>query len=281
MPDHQSRNLSRRAALATGLAAAGAVAIGPLARAARQEIGQPYGRFKVGIQSYSLRAFSRADALEKTRELGLNYWESAKGHISPDEDPDALSRIRAELDRAAVSVAGHGVNKFTKDHEANRKLFQFAEAMGISYLSADPDPDSFESLDELVARHPVAIGIHNHGPTHRYGTIDSIAKAIRGHHEKIGCCIDTGHFLRSKEDPLRAAEAFKGRIYGVHLKDVKDAKTFTILGKGDLKTADLLRALDRQGYDQCVALEYEENKEAPMDDIRACLAEVRRAVGSL
>ena len=42
---------------------------------------------------------------------------------------------------------------------------------------------------------------------------------------KIGCCIDTGHFLRSREDPVDAAEAFAGRTYGVHLKDVKDAKT--------------------------------------------------------
>ena len=281
MPDLERRHPSRREALAAGLVAAGAIAFGPIARAARLQIDQPYGPFKLGIQSYSLRAFPRADALEKTRELGLNYWESYRDHIPPGGDADALSKIRTELDRAAVTVLGYGVMKFTKDHEANRKLFAFAEALGIAYLSADPDPDSFESLDELVARHPVAIGIHNHGPGHRYGTIASIEAAIQGHHEKIGCCIDTGHFLRSKEDPVHAAEVFQGRTYGVHLKDVKDATTFTILGQGDLKLADLLRTLDRQDYDHCVALEYEEHKEAPMDDIRACLVEVRRAVGSL
>ena len=88
----------------------------------------------------------------------------------------------------------------------------------------------------------MAIGIHNHGPGHKWAKIDTIAAAIKDHHPKIGCCVDTGHFLRSREDPVRAVEVFGKRIYGVHLKDVKDATTFTILGEGDLRTADLLKA---------------------------------------
>ena len=145
-----------------------------------------------------------------------------------------------------MTVVGYGVVRFTKDHDANRKLFEFAKAMGLGYLSADPDPDSFDSLDKLVEEYGVAIGIHNHGPGHRWAKIDTIAAAIKDHHPKIGCCIDTGHFLRSREDPVRAVEVFGKRIYGVHLKDVKDAKTFTILGEGDLRTADLLKALAKQ-----------------------------------
>ena len=109
----------------------------------------------------------------------------------------------------------------------------------------------------------------------------TIAAAIKDHHPKIGCCIDTGHFLRSKEDPVRAAEVFGKRIYGVHLKDVKDAKTFTVLGEGDLRTADLLKALAALKYRYCLALEYEENPSDPMADIRACLAAVRKAVATL
>lgn len=278
---NETRTLTRREALAAGLAAAGALAIGTRARAALAPEGGPYGPFKMGLQSYSLRAFPRAEALAKTKELGVAYWESYRDHVPVTTDPGEVARLRREAGEAGVSVVGYGVIKFTRDHEANRKIFDFARAMGIAYLSADPDPDSFESLDELVKSHNVGIGIHNHGPGHRYGTIESISKAIRGHHPKVGCCIDTGHFLRSREDPLRAAEVFEGRIFGVHLKDVKDAKEFTVLGKGDLKTADLLRALHRQHYQDCLALEYEENKSAPMDDIRACLAEVRRAVASL
>ena len=276
--DHRERP-SRRDVLRAGLATAGALAFGPGAVAGPSAGEGTYGPFKMGLQSYSLRHFKLDEALDKTRELGLSYWESYRDHIPPD--PALVPAIRKAVEAQGVRVAGYGVIKFTKDHEANRAIFEFAKELGISYLSADPDPASFEGLDELVERFGVSVGIHNHGPGHRYGTIDAIAEAIEGHHDRIGCCIDTGHFLRSKEDPLRAVEVFAGRIHGVHLKDVKNATEFTILGKGDLRTADLLRALERQGYDDCLALEYEENKTAPMDDIRACLAEVRRAVESL
>jgi sugar phosphate isomerase/epimerase len=150
----------------------------------------------------------------------------------------------------------------------------------VSYLSADPDPDSFDELDKLVDEFEVGVGIHNHGPGHRYDKIDVIAKAIKDHHARIGCCIDTGHFLRSKEDPVRAAEVFGKRVYGVHLKDVKDAQHFTILGKGDLNTPGLFRVLDANGYKGLVAVEYEENEQNPVDDIRACLDEVDKVVKS-
>ena len=152
---------------------------------------------------------------------------------------------------------------------------------GSSTSRPTPTPDSFESLDKLVEEYGIAVGIHNHGPGHKYAKIDDIAAAIKDHNPKIGCCIDTGHFLRSKEDPVRAAEVFGKRIYGVHLKDVKDAKTFTVLGDGDLRTAALLKVLAAQQYRYCLALEYEENPSDPMADIRVSLAAVRKAVESL
>ncbi len=107
--------------------------------------------------------------------------------------------------------------------------------------------------------------------------IDTIADAIKNHHEKIGCCIDTGHFLRSREDPVRAVEVFGRRTYGVHLKDVNDATTFSVLGKGDLLTADFLKALAKINYDNCLALEYEEHPEDPEPEIRKCLKAAREA----
>jgi inosose dehydratase len=94
----------------------------------------------------------------------------------------------------------------------------------------------------------------------------------------IGCCVDTGHFLRSKEDPVRAVEVFDKRVYGVHLKDVKDTNTFTILGKGDLRLADLLKALAKRKYSYCLALEYEENETNPIADIKACIEAAKVAM---
>ena len=270
-------DLTRRDAIRSGLAAAGLLALGGRSlRADDPSAGDLYAPFKMGLQSYSLRHFHLKEALEMTKELGLHYWESFPAHI-PTE-PSQAEKFKALAKHDDVTVMGYGVVGFSKDHDANRKYFEFAKAMGVKYLSADPSKDSFDSLDKLVEEFDIAVGIHNHGPGHQYAKIDAIAEAIKNHHKLIGCCIDTGHFLRSKEDPVRAVEVFDERIYGVHLKDVKNAETFTVLGKGDLRTADMLAALAERKYSYCLALEYEESEAAPMDDIKACLETVRKSL---
>jgi sugar phosphate isomerase/epimerase len=243
-----------------------------------------YYPFKMGLQSYSLRGYTRdgrpdvSKALAVTRDLGLHYWESYTAHVPMTADSQKLSERKREIAAADVSVIGYGVVALTKDADANRRIFDFARAMGLKYLSASPEPGCFDLLDRLVEEYDVAVGIHNHGPGDRYAKIETIAQAIKDHHPKIGCCIDTGHFLRSREDPVHAVEVFGKRVYGVHLKDVKDATTFTILGQGDLRTADLLKALARNKYEYCLAIEYEEKPEDPAEDIKACLTAVRAAL---
>ncbi len=267
-----SRNLSRRELLASGLLAAGALALPGRLATASILLARPdgdYGPFKMGLQSYSLRHYNLAEALAKTKALGLHYWESYSKHTNPD--PSKASEYLAMAGDAGVKIGGFGVSQFTKNHDANRKYFEFAKAMGIDYLSADPDRDAFDSLDKLVEEYGVAIGIHPHGPGAKWVKIDQINDAIKGHSEKIGVCLDTGHFMRANEDPVRAVQVFGKRIFGVHLKDVKDAKTFTILGKGDLKLGDLFQALAKQKYNYCMALEYEESETNPIADIEQCL----------
>ena len=283
------RDWTRRRMLAAGCAAVGTMAMGGVAVAAKlpsDEKEGPYAPFKMGLQSYSLRGYrieGRPDvqkALAVTKELGIRYWEAYNDHIPMTAGPQQTRRAEAPSSRTAagVTLIGYGVVDLGKDEAADRKYFDFARAMGLKYLSASPDPGSFDLLDKLVEEYGVAVGIHNHGPGDRFAKIETIEKAIKDHHPKIGCCVDTGHFLRSREDPVRAAEVFGKRIYGVHLKDVKDATTFTILGQGDLRTVDLLKALARNNYEYCLAIEYEEKPEDPVEDIKACLAEARKAI---
>ncbi len=273
------RTSSRREFLATGLVAAGALALGgrpSLAGLAREG---DYGPFKMGLQSYSLRHYKFDEALAKSKELGVHFWESYSAHTNPD--PAKASEYVSQAAASGVKVIGFGVSGFTKDHEKNRKLFEFGKAIGLGYLSADPTPDAFDSLDKLTEEYGIAIGIHPHGPGSRWDKIDKIAEAIKPHSDKIGICLDTGHLLRSNEDPVRAVEVFGKRIYGVHLKDVKDAKTFTILGEGDLKLETLLQKLAQLDYRYCLALEYEENEKDPIADIRKCLDATKEAVAKI
>jgi sugar phosphate isomerase/epimerase len=249
--------------------------------------GQPdYAWLPMGIQSYSLRGFSQAEAIEHTVKLGLHYIELFEGHCSTSSDPSQIEELKKQLRRGEIAPSAHGVNRFTSDHDLNRKLFDFANRLGIRNLSADPDADAFDSLDRLVAEYGIRIAIHNHGPGHRYAKIADVKKAVSGHHRWIGACADLGHFIRSSEDPIEAIEALGDRLYGVHLKDFAEPKAKTqgvILGQGHLDVAGVFQALRKVRFpaDGALSLEYEEKPENPIQDLERCLEVARDAAAKV
>ena len=106
---------------------------------------------------------------------------------------------------------------------------------------------------------------------------DDVLNAVKGRHPNIGACADLGHYIRSAEDPVRVIHLLKGRLFGVHLKDFSEQKKDTkgvILGQGHLNVAGVFKALREVDYpkDACLALEYEEKPENPLEDVKQCLA---------
>jgi sugar phosphate isomerase/epimerase len=266
------RELLQRAALGAGLAA-----VPSLLQAAQADA--PYGPFKLGLQSYSLRGYKSLDeALEQTKALGVHYWEAYSAHVPLTTDPAQVSTLLGKLKAADVKLLAHGVTGFGADAAANRRVFECAKALGIRTISADPTPQSFDNLETLVDEFKINIAIHNHGPGARYDKLQQVVDAVKGRHKRIGACADLGHFLRSGENPVKVIETLGERVHGVHLKDVKGGTQFTILGQGDMDVVGVLKALRAIKFNEVVALEYEENPENPIADIRQCLDAVKAAV---
>ena len=271
--------LPRRDFLQLGAAAGAALCLGnwnaTTARADVANLG-----FKLGLQSYSLRGYKQLDkALEVSKSLGIKFWEAYPGHIPATTLPNVIKDYQAKLTANEVKVLAFGVVGFDADEKKARSVFEFAKAMGIETLSANPKKDeaTFKMLDKLVDEFAINIAIHNHGPKALYDKIDDVVNAVKDHHPRIGACVDTGHYLRSQENPVNAVEKLKGRVFGVHLKDVKDAKVFKILGEGDLDLVGLLKVLKAQNYQHVLALEYEEHPDAVVPDIELCLKNLRSA----
>lgn len=282
--------INRREILKLGAISAGAVITGNLPSAFADKTTDPYGGFKMGMQSYSLRGFDAKTALKHTRTLGLSYWEAYPRHIPMGTLPKHLMIQKALLNDAGVTLLAYGVLGFDTNETKARQAFDFAKAMGIVSLSANPNKDkgTFDLLDKLVEEYDIAIAIHNHGPRAKYDKISDVEQMVKDRHPKIGACVDTGHFLRSDEDPVEAIERLGKRVFGVHLKDVKTIekegkreKIFTILGQGDLNTVGVLKVLKKLRYNNCLSLEYEENPKNPLSDIEVCLKVIRDAVGKI
>lgn len=274
------RSLTRRKMLAwSALGAAGATFFDAL-RASASDVPGPqreYGWFPMGIQSYTLRHFKVDEALDRIQKLGLHHVEFFDAHFPIASGPDAIGAMLRNLRRRDLALSAHGVNHFSKDHEANRRIFAFANLAGIRNISADPDPDSFDSLEKLVDEFGIRIAIHNHGPGHRYDKVADVKKAIDGRHRWIGACADLGHFLRSGEEAAKVIRELGPRVFGVHLKDFdapkRDARG-VVLGRGILDVPGTFRALREVNFpaDGALSLEYEESEQDPMAEVKECLA---------
>jgi sugar phosphate isomerase/epimerase len=278
-------DLTRRSFLKAAAATAGAAVLSPTSlRAAVQDSG-----LKLGAQSYTFRNFDLEQALKRMKDLGLKYAEFYQKHVPAESSPDKLAAILKLCKEYDVTPAAYGVQRFTKNHDANKKLFDFGKSLGIKAFSADPDPDSFDSLDKLCEEYQIAIGIHPHGPAgkgvHRWPTAEKILEAVKSHHKLIGSCLDTGHLIRMAQvgqmiDPAQQVRLMGDRNFGMHLKD-HDNKRKTDVPFGDptgvLNIPEVLKALKEVGFKYAVSIEYEANPAEPTADMMKNVAAVREA----
>lgn len=277
--------ISRRAFLqAGGVAAAGLLARPTFAAEGDGDLGHG---ISLGVQSYTFRNFDLEPALKRIKELGIKNAEFYSKHIPPDSQGEKLNGILALCKEYEVKPVGFGVSGFSKNHDANKKLFEFGAACGLKYLSASPTPDAFDSLDKLVDEYKIAIAIHPHGPSgngrDRWWSAEIIYKAVKDHHKLIGSCLDTGHLIRmaqlgEKLDPAEQVKVMGDRNFGMHLKDHDNKKKEDVVfgdEKGVLDIAAVLKALHEVKFKGAISIEYEAHPEDPSPDMKKCVAYTR------
>jgi len=244
----------------------------------------PYGGWPVGIQSYSLRNFNTLEAVRHIQGMGVHYAEFYGKHLAVDASDEQIADTKKLLESADITLNAHGVSGFGKNHEANRKVFEFAKKAGFRNITANPERDSFDSLDKLVAEFDIRICIHNHGPGALYDKSDDTLKAVQNHDRRIGACVDCGHYIRSGENPVEVIEKLGERVYALHIKDDKfkgDKQSHNVvIGQANLDVVGVFKALKKINFpaDGSLSLEYEANPDNPIDDMKQCLAVAREAI---
>jgi sugar phosphate isomerase/epimerase len=285
----ERHTLDRRRFLQAAGAAAAGLSLLPHAWGEDGDKGGPYGGFRLGAQSYTFREFNTEQTLKHLKELGLHWVELYQKHAPLESTPEQRKALLKLCKEYEVTPRAWGVQRFTKDTDENRKVFEFGKALGLKMFSADPEPDSFDSLDKLCEEYKIAIGIHPHGPIgperlHRWYSAEVILAAVKDHHPLIGSCLDTGHLIRSaqlgkKLDPVQQVRHMGKRNFGMHLKDHdNERKTDVVFGKGKLDVPGLLEALREVKFDGMLSIEYEANPQDPTEDVAACVGVFKDAV---
>jgi len=230
---------------------------------------------EIGVQSYTYRKFPVLRAIDEAKATGCQALELFPGHLPPTA-PEA--EVQGVLDHArsqGIRICGYGVVGLSKD--ATGPNLRFAKRLGCEYVTVDVRPADRENQTaaaDLAAELGLKLGIHNHGPGHHYSTVASVLAVLQGLPELFGACVDTGHFLRSNEDPVQVIDRLGRRVHAVHLKDFVDAHTEVLPGTGRLKMAETLRALRRNGFSTAYVLEYEADENNPTPAVREAVAAV-------
>jgi len=286
-------DFDRRRFLQLGTASVLGLAVGSRTAFAKVK-DDPYGGFTLGAQSYTFRHFNLEETLKRLKDLGLHYVEFYQKHCPAGSTPEQLAAILKLCKEYEVTPLAWGVQNFSKDTDKNRKYFELGKTLGLKMLSADPDPDSFDSLDKLCDEYKISIGIHPHGPVgpkedrlHRWYSAEVIMAAVKDHNPLIGSCLDTGHLIHAaqlgkKLDPAEEVRKMGARNFGIHLKDWNnETKKEVIDGQGSLNIPELLKALREVKFAGLISIEYEANEEEPTADVRADLQAVKDAVKKL
>jgi sugar phosphate isomerase/epimerase len=281
-------HFTRRQFLGAG-ASALALTVTPVLRGDEKKEGDPFGGFKVGAQSYTFRNFGLEQALQRMQKLGLKYGEFYQNHCPMTDKPEAIKAFLSLCKEYEVTPLAWGVQGFTSNHDANKRIFDFGKALGLKMFSASPSKDAFDSLDKLCEEYKIAIGIHPHGPVGKdrldpWYSAEIIIEAVKDHHQLIGACLDTGHLIRAaqlgkKLDPAEQVRVMGKRNFGMHLKDHDNKRrTDVVYGKGVLDVPAVLKALREVKFQGLISIEYEANPDDPSPDVKACLDAFKDAV---
>lgn len=223
--------------------------------------------FDLGVASYTLRNFSRKEALDMTKRCGVNRITFKSMHLPLDSDKETIKKAVQQCKEHGIELYGGGVIYMKTEDEVDQ-AFEYAKMAGMDMIVGVPNHELLEYVEGKVKDYDIKLAIHNHGPGDKlYPSAESAYDLIKDLDKRMGLCIDIGHTKRINRDPEQDLRDFSDRVYDIHIKDVtkaaEDGKT-CIIGRGVIDFKSFLKAVEDMGYDGTLALEYEAEGDDPL-----------------
>ena len=237
--------------------------------------------WQLAVQAWTFNKMTFFDAVDTTAKLGMHYIEAFPGQkigggidakMVPDMEPAVREKVLARLKSAGVTLVNFGVTG-AGDEAGWVKLFDFAKAMGIQTIVAEPQTNQFALLDKLTQQYGINIALHNHPDPSRYWNPETVLKATAGCNPRIGACADTGHWVRSGLDPVACLQKLQGHIISLHFKDLNEFARSghdVVWGTGVSNVPGMLAELRRQGFTGVFSAEYEHTTPELQANVGAC-----------
>lgn len=258
---------SRRSFLSGAAAAAAAPAAASAAAAPTME-AHHWGDVKLAVATFSLRKFSRSQAIDIIKSLGVKYVNIKSFHMPYYLSDEELKAARTEFEKAGLQIAAGGNISLKGDAiDELEPYFKYAKAAGIPVMVCAPKHSNLPLIEKLAVRYDVKMAIHNHGPEDRfYPAASDVMKRVKDMDPRMGLCVDVGHTVRTGADILEEIDGAWDRIYDFHVKDLadfSDKRSQVPVGEGKMPISAIFRMLKERKYSGVVGLEFEIDADAP------------------
>jgi sugar phosphate isomerase/epimerase len=234
--------------------------------------------WKIGVQMWTFRMFSFADALDKLDSAGVKYTEAffgqklgggMEGQFNFNMSSETRSKLKDLLKAKGVRIVAMGV--ITPSNRSEwKKSFDLAKEFGLSYITAEPIKSQWDMVDSMAGSYGIRVAIHDHPRPNQYWHPDSVLAAIKGH-ANIGSCADVGHWARNGLDPVTCLKELQGHVFGVHLKDIVQFNNTraedTAVGRGVVDFDAIFKELKRQNFSGMFSIEQESNWYHSLPDV--------------
>src|SRR5580704_5208911 len=137
--------------------------------------------FKLGIATYSLRKFSRAQAIAMLKQMNVKYVNIKDVHLAMNASPEEIKAGRKEFEDAGFIIEGGGNVSFAKDDEQDiRHKFEYAKLAGMPIIVCAPTHVTLPKMEKFVKEYDIKIAVHNHGPEDKqFPTPQSVLEVVK------------------------------------------------------------------------------------------------------
>jgi len=222
---------------------------------------------KIGIATYSLRKFTRAQAIQMIRLLKVDYVSIKEFHMPISDSLEQVAAEAKEFRDAGLTILSGG-NISLQDPAKLRSRFEYARAAGLPMIVCAPTHHTLPEVEKLVKEFNIKAALHNHGPEDKhFPSPQSVLDAVKGMDPRVGLCMDIGHTARTGADVLESIREAGPRLLDMHVKDLSDrmvAKSQCAVGDGVLPIPAMVKLLRKMKYQGGMMLEYEIEPENPI-----------------
>jgi len=253
--------------------------------------------WRLVMPGWTFHRFTLFEMIDKLEGLGLRYcgglsFQRVGGGIDKNLDPavltdEEIAAVVEKLRSAGIRMVSYYYHELPSDEDACRRVFEFAEKLGVETFLSEPQVESLAMIKRLSEEFGIKVAIHNHDShdSPNFWHPEQVVELAKRYGPQIGVCGDLGFWMRNGIDPIDAARILGNHLMVVQVHDLNEftpAGTDVPWGTGVGRTREFFEVLHKLGVRPLdVDVEYSYNFDNNIEEVRKSIEFFNELVNEL